>query len=94
MDNLFPGKKNGDRTAWEYRLKMGSAREAKRTGRDINDLHQELITEFLWHGGRIRFDYPDDVDRREVDAVFDIFKTALRELLDGLVGDVLVNDNG
>lgn len=79
---------------WMYRLKMGSAREAKRTNSWIGDLHQELITEFLWHGGRIRFDYPDDVDRREVDAVFDIFKTALRQLLDALVGEFLYNDIG
>jgi len=86
---------------WVGRLKMGSAREAKReylSGKigavSIGDLHQELITEFLWHGGRIRFDYPDNVDRREVDALFDAFKSALRQLLDACVGQILVNDVG
>jgi len=79
---------------WMYRLKMGSAREAKMKGSFIGDLHQEIITEFLWHGGRIRFDYPDDVDKREVDAAFDIFKTALRKLLDAYVGGILQNDIG
>ena len=77
---------------WQYRLKMGSAREAKRTNSWIGDFHQELMTEFLWHGGRIRFDYPDGVDRREVDALFDVFKSALRQLLDACVGSVLIND--
>jgi hypothetical protein len=77
---------------WEHRLKMGSAREAKEKGSIIGDFHQELITEFLWHGGRIRFDYPDGVARRDVDALFDLFKSALRQLLDACVGDVLVND--
>jgi len=61
-------------------------------GSIIGDFHQELITEFLWHGGRIRFDYPDGVARRDVDALFDLFKSALRQLLDACVGDVLVND--
>ena len=79
---------------WVYRLKMGSAREAKREGSDINDLPQELITEFLWHGGRIRFDYPVDVDRREVDAAFEVFYAELSGWLDAFVGDVLFNDIG
>jgi hypothetical protein len=77
---------------WEHRLKMGSAREAKEKGSIIGDFHQELMTEFLWHGGRIRFDYPDGVDRREVDALFDVFKSALRQLLDACVGNILIND--
>ena len=86
---------------WIFRLKMGSAREAKKAylsgelkdiDQPINDLPQELITEFLWHGGRIRFDYPDDVDKREVDAAFDIFYAELSGWLDSFVGDVLFND--
>jgi hypothetical protein len=78
---------------WVYRLKMGSARQAKSEGGRITDLHQELITEFLWHGGKIRFDYPDGVDRREVDALFDNFKTTLRALLDKCVGRIIENDD-
>lgn len=94
---------------WIFCLKMGSAREAKKiylsgelkgvaltnhVNQPINDLPQELITEFLWHGGRVRFDYPNDVDKREVDAAFEIFYAELRGWLDVFVGDVLFNDNG
>jgi len=79
---------------WKYRLKMGSARKAKATGGSIGDLLQEMITEYLWHGGRIRFDYPDDVDKNEIDELFDSFKATLEGLLNGLVGEFLVNDPG
>ena len=79
---------------WIDNLKMGSARESKRTQLYIVDLHQELITEYLWHGGRIRFDYPEGVDRSEVDALLDIFYNAMTDLLDGLVGKLLFNDLG
>ena len=79
---------------WKYRLKMGSAREAKATGGSINDLLQEIITEYLWHGGRIRFDYPDDIDKNEIDEIFGIFKATLEQLLNGLVGQIITNDIG
>ena len=79
---------------WKYRLKMGSAREAKATGGAIGDLLQELITEYLWHGGRIRFDYPDDIDKNEIDEIFDSFKATLEQLLNGLVGHIVTNDLG
>ena len=79
---------------WIDNLKMGSARESKRTQLYIVDLHQELITEYLWHGGRIRFDYPEGVDRSEVDALLDIFYNAMTDLLNGLVGKLLFNDLG
>jgi hypothetical protein len=77
---------------WKYRLKMGLARQAKATGGSIGDLLQEIITEYLWHGGRIRFDYPDDVDKNEIDEIFDNFKATLEGLLNGLIGQILVND--
>lgn len=73
---------------------MGSAREAKATGGSINDLLQEIITEYLWHGGRIRFDYPDDIDKNEIDDIFDSFKATLEQLLNGLVGHIVTNDIG
>ena len=79
---------------WIDNLKMGSARESKRRQLYIVDLHQELITEYLWHGGRIRFDYPEEVDRSEVDALLDIFYNAMTDLLNGLVGKLLFNDLG
>ena len=79
---------------WIDNLKMGSARESKRRQLYIPDLHQELITEYLWHGGRIRFDYPEGVDRSEVDALLDIFYNAMTDLLNGLVGKLLFNDLG
>lgn len=79
---------------WIDNLKMGSARESKRRQLYIPDLHQELITEYLWHGGRIRFDYPEEVDRSEVDALLDIFYNAMTDLLNGLVGKLLFNDLG
>jgi hypothetical protein len=81
---------------WYKNLKMGSAREIKNDeqGGYINDLHQELITEYLWHGGRIRFDYPEGVDKSEVDALLDIFYNAMTDTLNGLVGKLLVNDYG
>jgi hypothetical protein len=79
---------------WKYRLKMGSARKAKATGEAVNDLLQEIITEYLWHGGRIRFDYPDDIDKNEIDEILGNFKATLEQLLNGLVGRIITNDIG
>ena len=78
---------------WYLNLKMGSARAAKEDNSDIEDLHQELITEYLWHGGRIRFDY-GELDKSEVDAALNSFYDTMKNVLDRLVGQVLTNDAG
>ena len=72
---------------------MGSARAAKEDDSDIEDLHQELMTEYLWHGGRIRFDY-GELDKSEVDAALNSFYDTMKNVLDRLVGQVLTNDAG
>ena len=79
---------------WIYHLKMGSAREAKQSNTDITDLHQELITEYLWHGGRIRFDYPDNIEKEKVDSLLNIFYDQMKQQLNGLIGKVIINDPG
>ena len=78
---------------WIYRLKMGSARDAKAYESDIMDLHQELMTEYLWHGGRIRID-SDGLDKNALDVALNSFYDAMKNVLDRLVGQVLINDAG
>lgn len=76
---------------WHYRLKMGSARKAKAEHSVIEDLFAELLTEYMWHGGRIRFDYPENVDKREIDEVLNLIYFEFKTLLDGCVGKILFN---
>jgi len=79
LDDLV-GARNKNRV-----FRMGSARAGK-----MVDFWQEVFTEFLWHGGEIRFN--DVVDGVE-DVVGDI-KVLIGEVLDASVGEVLFNDYG
>jgi hypothetical protein len=71
-------------------LKMGSARQAKE-GIEIADPLQELMTEYLWHGGRIRIVIPKGADKAAILNAYETFSLIFEELLDKNVGDIIRN---
>ena len=71
-------------------LKMGSARQA-REGIETADPLQELMTEYLWHGGRIRIDIPEGADKAAILNAYETFSLIFEELLDKKVGKIIHN---
>lgn len=73
-------------------LKMGSARLAKR-GEDIPDTFQELMTEYLWHGGKIRISIPEGTDKAAILHAYETFSLLFEEILDNAVGHIIINQH-
>lgn len=72
---------------WPHRIfAMRSARIGK-----MVDVLQELITEYLWHGCRIRRRYPEDANRADVDKVVDRCEQVIDDLLQQCIGKVIYN---
>lgn len=78
--------------AWHHLFKFKSARLLLHGGFDNIDPGQELVAEFLWHGGRVRINYPDWIDRRIVDSIKSDIEEWIDDLLTKLKGTRLVNE--
>ncbi len=65
-------------------FKMRSART-----RTVQDHTAELITEFLWHKGHIRINYPPRIDRQVVDAIKNDIEVEINKILDAATGKIL-----
>lgn len=78
--------------AWHSLFKMRSAREMIHGSFGNIDPGQELITEYLWHGSRIRINYPDWIDPKVVDAIKHDLETLIEQALDQLVGERISNN--
>lgn len=80
--NFGPQANNHEiaRTIFRRIFKMQSAQN--KTGEMIN----ELFTEYLWHGGKIRVNYPEDLNRQVVDKLKAELETYFTLVLDRAVG--------
>lgn len=85
------GKTLGDEDfrAYFHLFKMKSARD--RWSPENYDYSAELVTEYLWHGGRIRINYPDGFDKTEIDQFKLDLETATQTALEKMIGRSFVN---
>lgn len=67
--------------AFHHLFKMKSARDFLHGDFDNIDPGQEIMVEYLWHGGKIRMNYPSWIDRKVVDAI----KTDCEEWCDDIL---------
>ena len=52
----------------------------------------ELVVEYLWHGGKVRVNYPDWIDRKVVDAIKSDIESDLSKRLGSMIGLAYNND--
>lgn len=58
---------------------------------DPGDLDQELMTEYLWHGGKIRTKFPPQVPKEIILKIKAILEQVISDALDNAVGNVYDN---
>lgn len=58
-----------DEQVFHYLFKMRSAREFIKGEFGNYDMGPELLVEYLWHGGKIRINYPTWLDKNLVDSI-------------------------
>lgn len=78
--------------AWHHLFKMRSAREVLHGVFDNIDPGPELVAEYLWHGSRVRINYPDWLDNSVVDAIKADIEAYLEAALNKLAGATICNE--
>ncbi len=56
------------------------------------DADQEILTEYMWHGGNIRVNYPPDIPKMVIDRLKAVLERTCKKILDDAVGHVLSNN--
>lgn len=70
---------------------MKSAREYLHGSANNFDMCAELVAEFLWHGCKIRVNYPDWIDKNIVDQIKLVIEARLTQILNTMIGKAYVN---
>lgn len=71
---------------WKSVFKMGSVRDKR-----MFDVTQEITTEYLWHGGRIRY---NDFGDPRIGKIISQLEDIVSDILDSSIGGVFYNDAG
>jgi len=86
------GNVSGDpNRLFELLFKMRSARDKIQTANGSYDITAEVVTEYLWHGGRIRVNYINGVDPTVIDNFKSEVEDAIDKTLSSLVGKTITN---
>lgn len=88
---VYGSKASSDMRAFHHLFKFRSAREFRHGDYDNIDPGQEILVEYLWHGGKIRINYPEWIDRRVVDSLKNDIEEWCFDILDKLVGTRMIN---
>ena len=86
------GGQEKHKDSFTHIFKMKSAREFTHGGFDNYDTDAELVAEYLWHGGKIRVNYPDWINKKVVDAIKSDVELYISKLLDSMIGLAFNND--
>ena len=78
--------------AFTHIFKMQSAQNFSHGASDNFDMDAELVVEYLWHGGKVRVNYPDWIDRKVVDAIKSDIESDLSKRLGSMIGLAYNND--
>lgn len=85
LSSMDDGRANPVLETFYKIFKMRSARTRKAA-----DMAAELVTEFLWHKGRLRVNYPPEVPRGVIDAIKEEAESHINGLLDRCTGKLLI----